>query len=234
MFDLAYTRHLMVERQIAARGLRNPDLLRAMRVVPREAFVEPEAVKRAYEDAPLKIEEGQTISQPYIVGLMIERAGIKSGSVVLEVGTGSGYAAAVMSRIAGNVYTVERYGTLAKLAMRRFDRLGYKNIMVRVGDGTKGWPQVAPFDAIIVAASGPSPPQALKEQLAVGAHLIIPIGPEDDQRLFRITRSSVSVFEEIDLGGVRFVPLIGEQGWKETDGLRIRLHSSSRTDRTWG
>lgn len=215
MQDFEYARERMIEAQIARRGLRNPELLRAFREVPREAFVESGFEEFAYEDTPLAIGEGQTISQPYIVALMIERAKIGRGDVVLEVGTGSGYAAAVLSRIADQVYTIERYPSLGEQARRRFRRLGFGNIATRVDDGTKGWPEAAPFDAILVAAGGPSVPPALKEQLEIGGHLIMPIGSEGAQRLVRVTRTSAATFEEEDLGGVRFVPLVGQYGWRD-------------------
>ncbi|MGK6312318.1 protein-L-isoaspartate(D-aspartate) O-methyltransferase [Neorhizobium sp. DT-125] len=215
MHDFAYARDRMIEAHVARRGIRDPELLQALREVPREAFVEPGFEEFAYEDSPLTIGEGQTISQPYIVALMIDKAEIEPGDAVLEIGTGSGYAAAVMSRLAEHVYTVERYRSLGEQARHRFKRLGFDNIAVRIGDGTKGWPEAAPFDAILVAAGGPSVPRALKEQLDLGGHLIIPVGSEGEQRLIRVTRTSATTFEEEDLGGVRFVPLIGEQGWHE-------------------
>lgn len=213
MLDFAYARERMIRSQIARRGLDKPELLAAFREVPREAFVEPGFEEFAYEDAPLAIGEGQTISQPFIVALMIDRAEIEPEDTVLEVGTGSGYAAAVMGRLAGRVYTIERHASLARQAEERFGRLGYDNIAVRTGDGTRGWPEAGPFDAILVAAGGPSVPQALKDQLDLGGHLVMPVGPRDDQRLLRVTRTSATTFEEEDLGGVRFVPLVGEQGW---------------------
>jgi protein-L-isoaspartate(D-aspartate) O-methyltransferase len=215
MQDFEYARERMIEAQIARRGLRNPELLRAFREVPREAFVESGFEEFAYEDTPLAIGEGQTISQPYIVALMTERAQIEPGDVVLEVGTGSGYAAAVLSRIADHVYTIERHRSLGEQAKRRFRRLGFSNIAIRVDDGTKGWPEAAPFDAILVAAGGPSVPPALKEQLEIGGHLIMPVGSEGAQRLVRVTRTSAATFEEEDLGGVRFVPLVGQYGWRD-------------------
>ncbi|TIP84183.1 MAG: protein-L-isoaspartate(D-aspartate) O-methyltransferase, partial [Mesorhizobium sp.] len=182
----------------------------------------------AYEDGPLPIAEGQTISQPYIVALMIEMAEIGPGDHVLEVGTGSGYAAAVMSRIVERVYTIERHAGLAETARQRFEELGYDNIEVRTGDGTKGWPDAAPFDAILVAAGGPGAPLALQEQLDVGGRLVIPVGDEPhDQRLLKVTRTGAATYSEEDFGGVRFVPLIGEQGWPES-GNRIADRPSGR------
>ena len=210
----------MVEVQIARRGVRDRHVLDAMRRVPREAFVEPGFEEFAYEDGPLPIGQGQTISQPYIVALMIEAAEVQPGDNVLEVGAGSGYAAAVLSRIAGRVHAIERHHSLAETAARRLEQLGYANVEMRTGDGTKGWPEAAPFDAILVAAGGPTAPPALKEQLAVGGHLVIPVGDQTaGQRLLRITRNSATEYAEDDFGSVAFVPLIGEQGWAE-DGRR--------------
>jgi len=214
--DLTYARHRMVDNQLARRGIKDRNVLDAMRYVPREEFVDPGFEEFAYEDGPLPIGEGQTISQPYIVALMVEAAGIKPGDKVLDVGTGSGYAAAVMARIAGRVHTIERHAALGETARQRFEKLGFDNIELRIGDGTKGWPEAAPFDAIIVAAGGPGPPQMLMDQLDIGGRLVIPVGPEArSQRLLKITRTSGTKFEEEDLGGVMFVPLIGEQGWGE-------------------
>src|SRR3954453_8165611 len=192
----------------------------AMRRVPREAFVLSGFEEFAYEDAPLPIGEGQTISQPYIVALMVEAAEVRPGDRVLEVGAGSGYAAAVVSRIADRVYAIERLPSLGEAARRRFKRLGYDNIELRVDDGTKGWPEAGPFDAILVAAGGPEVPPELKEQLVIGGRLVIPVGEHlHDQSLLKITRTNETAFEGEDLGTVRFVPLIGEQGWAE-DGRR--------------
>lgn len=216
MFDFAYARHRMVDRQLAARGVDDPHVLAAMGEAPREAFVPDGMEEFAYEDSPLPIEAGQTISQPYIVGLMIQAAAIRPGERVLEVGAGSGYAAAVMSRIAGEVYAIERHEELTRLAQGRLDRLGYRNIHLKTGDGTRGWPDAAPFDAILAAAGGPAVPEALKAQLAVGGRLVMPVGDEPRlQRLKKLTRLSASEFAEDDLGEVTFVPLIGEQGWDE-------------------
>jgi protein-L-isoaspartate(D-aspartate) O-methyltransferase len=220
MLDPSRARDRMVDVQIARRGVRDRRVLDAMRRVPREAFVEPGFEEFAYEDGPLPIGEGQTISQPYIVALMIEAAEVKPGERVLEVGAGSGYAAAVMSRIAERVHAIERHPSLADAARRRFRELGYGNVDLRVGDGTRGWPEAAPFDAILVAAGGPRVPEALKEQLAVGGRLVVPVGEEERrQKLLKITRASAAGYEEEDLGGVMFVPLVGEQGWAE-DGRR--------------
>src|SRR3954467_593435 len=220
MLDLTRARARMVDVQIARRGVRDRSVLDAMRRVPRKAFVQPGFEEFAYEDGPLPIGEGQTISQPHIVALMIEAAEIRPGDTVLEVGAGSGYAAAVMSQIADRVYAIERLPSLGEAARRRFERLGYDNIELRLGDGTKGWSEAAPFNAILVSAGGPDVPPALKEQLAIDGRLVVPVGADlHDQHLLKITRISKTGFEKQDLGTVRFVPLIGEQGWTE-DGRR--------------
>src|SRR4051812_48974690 len=209
-------RERMVDRQIAARGVTDWRVLEAMRQVPRESFVEAGLEEFAYEDSPLPIARGQTISQPFIVALMIEAAAVKPGDRVLEIGTGSGYAAAVLSRIAGKVYTIERHGALAETAKQRFARLGYRNIEVRHGDGTLGWPEAAPFDAIIVTAGGPEIPETLRTQLKVGGRLVMPIGVlANEQRLVKVVRDGEHAFHEEDLGAVRFVPLVGEHGWPD-------------------
>ncbi|TIQ36211.1 MAG: protein-L-isoaspartate(D-aspartate) O-methyltransferase [Mesorhizobium sp.] len=216
MLDLSRERRRMVDVHLSRRGIHDREILQAMREVPREAFVDPGFEEFAYEDGPLPIAEGQTISQPYIVAFMLEMAEIGRGDRVLEVGTGSGYAAAVMSRIVDRVYTIERHASLAETARRRFDKLGYRNIEVRSGDGSNGWAEAAPFDAIVVAASGPGAPLALQQQLDVGGKLVIPVGEDpDEQRLLKVVRTGASTYSEEDLGGVRFVPLIGEAGWRE-------------------
>ena len=220
MLDLARARDRMVDIHIARRGVRDPYVLEALRRVPRESFVEPGFEEFAYEDSPLPIGEGQTISQPYIVALMIEAAEVKPGDSVLEVGAGSGYAAAVMGQIADRVYAIERHPSLGESARQRLKKLGYDNVELRIGDGTQGWPEVAPFDAILVAAGGPEVPPTLKQQLAIGGRLVIPVGEEARyQNLIKLTRKSEAEFEEENLGAVAFVPLIGEHGWAE-DGRR--------------
>ncbi len=218
--DFARARAHMVETQIARRGVKSELVLRAMRQVPREAFVAEGYEEFAYDDAPLPIGEGQTISQPYIVALMVSAAAVAPGDKVLEVGAGSGYAAAVLGSIASRVIAVERTPDLATGAIRRLSRLGYGNVEVRVGDGSKGCSADAPFDVILVSASGPSVPEALKAQLAVGGRLVIPVGVEGSQRLLKLTRCSPTRFATEDLGAVSFVPLIGEQGWHNTGAGR--------------
>ncbi|QKK27140.1 protein-L-isoaspartate(D-aspartate) O-methyltransferase [Rhizobium hidalgonense] len=211
--DMTRIRERMVEHQLTRRGIGDRSVIEAMRTVPREKFVAPGFEEYAYDDAPLSIGEGQTISQPFIVALMLEKADLKAGDKVLEVGTGSGYASALMSRIARQIYSIERHERLALQARERFETLGYRNIDVRVGDGSKGWPEAAPFDAIVVSAAAPEVPSALKEQLDIGGRLIIPVGRSQEQRLKRVMRTGPAAFEEDDLGGVVFVPLIGEDAW---------------------
>jgi protein-L-isoaspartate(D-aspartate) O-methyltransferase len=211
----AAARDRMVDLQIRRRGIRDETVLAAMRDVPREAFVEPAMEEFAYDDGPLPIGQGQTISQPYIVARMIEAAGLRPGQRVLEIGAGSGYAAAVMSRIVERVYTIERHASLGAAARRRLRQLGYGNIELRVGDGTLGWPEAEPFDAILVAAGAPDVPVMLKRQLTIGGRMIVPVGAEGQQSLLKVTRMGEAGFKREDLGDVAFVPLIGEQGWAE-------------------
>jgi protein-L-isoaspartate(D-aspartate) O-methyltransferase len=210
----------MVEEQIAARGIVDRAVLNAMREVPRELFVPDSAVEFAYEDTPLPIEEGQTISQPYIVALMAATLNLTPRDRILEVGAGSGYAAAVLSRIAAEVYAIERHEALAEVAGRRMKALGFDNVHVLHGDGTLGWPEHAPYDAIVVAAGGPSVPHALRAQLAIGGRLVIPVGTTPRlQQLVRVTRTSQREYQREELGGVQFVPLIGAQGWEEPTSM---------------
>ncbi len=196
-----------------------------MRSVPRERFLRPELEEFAYRDAPLPIEQGQTISQPFIVALMAEALQLGPRDRVLEIGTGSGYAAAVLARVAREVYTIERHAELAESARTRLAELGFHNVFVRHGDGTLGWPEHAPFDAIVVAAGGPNVPGSLLAQLAPGGRLVIPIGEEKAQQLVRVTRRADGSLEHEDLGGVRFVPLIGEEGWAP-EAARAPRHPS--------
>ncbi|TPN29610.1 protein-L-isoaspartate(D-aspartate) O-methyltransferase [Mesorhizobium sp. B2-3-3] len=213
MLDFEHARHRMVEAHIARRGVRDKRVLNAVRRVAREQFVDEGFEEFAYEDSPLPIGSGQTISQPFIVAKMAEMAEIEATDRVLEIGTGSGYAAAVLAELAEHVFTIERHRSLAQQAERRLNAAGYRNIEVRVGDGTKGWQEKAPFDAIVVAAAGKSIPLGLQEQLEIGGRLIIPVGEDPySQRLVRLTRIAANKFEEEDLGGVMFVPLIGEHG----------------------
>ena len=204
----------MVDYQLRARGIGSPLVLEAMGRVPRERFI-PERMKDcAYDDGPLPNGAGQTISQPYIVALMTEALDLEGGERVLDIGTGSGYAAAVLGCIASEVFSIERVRELADRAARTLAAEGFDNVRVRCGDGTIGWSEHQPFDGIIVAAGAPSVPESLKHQLAVGGHLVIPVGSEHSvQSLERITRLTENEFRTEDLGAVRFVPLIGEQGW---------------------
>lgn len=223
-------RRRMVSEQIAARGIVDEAVLAAMQAVPREMFVPESAAEFAYEDTPLPIEAGQTISQPYIVALMASALALTARDRVLEVGAGSGYAAAVLSRIAAQVYAIERHELLAGLAARRMRDLGYDNVHILHGDGTLGWPAHAPYDAIVVAAGGPSVPAALRTQLAIGGRLVIPVGTTPRlQQLVRVTRVGEKEYREENLGQVQFVPLIGVQGWDEpaTSGGRGRSGGGS-------
>ena len=216
MKDYTAEREDMVERQLKRRGIGEPYILDAFRAVPREAFVGEEHAHLAYGDHPLPIEAGQTISQPYIVALMIQAAQIGRGDVVLEIGAGSGYAAAVIIRIAKPVVTIERQHDLVAIASERLSRLGYDNIEVVEGDGSKGCRDHAPFDAILAAASGSHVPEALIAQLAPGGRIVMPVGdPGGAQELIKVTKEEGGILKRQNLGGVRFVPLIGEEGWKE-------------------
>jgi protein-L-isoaspartate(D-aspartate) O-methyltransferase len=209
----------MVERDIVARGVRDDLVLDAMRKVPRELFLPKNLREFAYEDSPLPIAGKQTISQPYIVAFMAEALMLKGGEKVLEIGTGSGYAAAVLSEIAASVYTVERLGELAEKAAATLAELGYDNVHVLHGDGTRGWPEHAPYDAIVVAAAGPQVPESLKEQLKIGGRLVIPVGADQrSQELVRVVRVSKNKYRSEDIADVRFVPLIGEEGWAVAKG----------------
>jgi protein-L-isoaspartate(D-aspartate) O-methyltransferase len=212
--DYSHRRNMMVENHIAARGIHSQLVLDAMRAVPREDFLPQDLREFAYQDAPLPIAEGQTISQPYIVALMTEALALKGGETVLEIGTGSGYAAAVLAQIAAEVYTVERIRQLADTAATVLSDLGYTNVHVRHGDGTRGWEDHAPYDAIVVTAGGPEVPESLRSQLKIGGRLVIPVGTDRRlQELVRVTRVSESEYKTNNIAAVRFVPLVGEQGW---------------------
>ncbi len=211
MTEFALLRDHMVTEQIEARGVSDPRVLQAMRDVPRERFVDPDYADHAYEDRPLPIAEGQTISQPFIVALMAQAGAIKPTDRVLEIGSGSGYGAAVLSQLAARVWSIERHPKLARMAGSRIAELGRANVTVLRADGTNGWPPAAPFDAIIVTAGGPVVPEALKQQLGVGGRLIIPVGPHGGvQQLMKVTRVSTAEWIEEDLGAVQFVPLVME------------------------
>jgi protein-L-isoaspartate(D-aspartate) O-methyltransferase len=206
----------MVDAQLARRAITDKSVLLAFRAVPREEFIPDDLAEFAYRDTPLPISAGQTISQPYIVAFTVQALGLHGGERVLEVGTGSGYAAAILSRTAKDVYTIERIPSLADSARARLLRLGFSNVEVACGDGSLGWPEHAPYDAIAVAAGGPKAPPALLSQLKLGGRLVIPIGPDEtSQVLVRITRESEAEYRQEPLTDVRFVPLIGEQAWSD-------------------
>ena len=212
--DFATRREQMVREQIAGRGIDDPAVQAAMRAVPREQFVLEPYRPYAYDDSPLPIPANQTISQPYIVAYMIAALWLRPDHRVLEIGTGSGYAAAVLGRIVGEVYTIERHRKLADYARDRLARLGYDNIRVLHGDGTRGLAEYAPYDGIIVAAGGPAVPESLRGQLAVGGRLVIPVGrSRHQQHLIRVTRTGENKYTEETLVPVAFVPLIGDEGW---------------------
>ena len=205
---LARAREEMVASQIAARGVRDPATLAAMRRVPRHLFVPDSARALAYQDHPLPIGHGQTISQPYIVAFMTEAARLHGGETVLEVGTGSGYQAAVLAEIAARVFTIEIVAPLAEASAALLERLGYANVSVRAGDGYQGWPEAAPFDAILVTAAAPRIPEPLEQQLKDGGRLVLPLGDEW-QELVVVTRRGER-FEEERVLPVRFVPMTGK------------------------
>jgi protein-L-isoaspartate(D-aspartate) O-methyltransferase len=228
--DFRKLREEMVEKAIFARGVRSELVLNAMRSVARESFLPAQLREFAYEDAPLPIEEGQTISQPYIVAFMTEALALRGGEKVLEIGAGSGYAAAVLSEIAADVYTVERHGPLAEKAAATLADLGYDNVHVLHGDGTRGWPAHAPYDAIIVAAGGPTIPESLKDQLKIGGRLVIPVGADPHvQELVRVTRIAQNEYRREDLADVRFVPLLGEEGWAPEEAEPARVFHTPLT-----
>ncbi len=216
MIDFASEREAMIERTIRRRGLDDPNLLAAFRAVPRESFVSGDYAEHAYADAPLPIEAGQTISQPYVVALTIDAAAIGGDDKVLEIGAGSGYAAAVIGQLAREVFAIERHHELVGLAQQRMRRLGYDNVHVIEGDGTSGYPAEAPFDAIVAAASGSHVPAALIDQLKPDGRIVMPIGnPHSLQSLVKLTKHADGRLEREDLGAVRFVPLIGEHGFQD-------------------
>jgi protein-L-isoaspartate(D-aspartate) O-methyltransferase len=213
--EFSTLRKMMVERQLVPMGIFDKAVLAAMGEVPREEFVPPELRSLAYEDGPLPIGQGQTISQPFIVAYMAQALELTHSETVLEIGTGSGYAAAVVSRIAAEIHSTERLATLAEAARLRLKGLGYVNIHVHVGDGSLGLPGHAPYDAIVVTAGAPWVPEALKQQLAPGGRLVIPVGNHIDlQELVRVRRVGEKEYTSERLIGVRFVPLIGTDGWQ--------------------
>ncbi|MCK8816795.1 protein-L-isoaspartate(D-aspartate) O-methyltransferase [Natroniella sulfidigena] len=210
-------RKRMIREQLERRGIEQQAVLESMSEVPRHLFVPDKLKSKAYHDRPLPIREGQTISQPYIVALMIEALELVEDDRVLEIGTGSGYAAAVLAQIAEQVYTIERHQALAELARKRFEKLGYDNLEVKIGDGTEGWEEFGPYDGIIVAAGAPVIPESLTEQLEIGGRLVIPVGDRDLQELLVLTKQSNGELKKESIAGVRFVPLVGEEGWVDED-----------------
>ena len=225
MTDFTEQRELMVRQQIARRGIRSGLVLDAMGQVPREEFLPAGQGLFAYDDGPLPIGEGQTISQPFIVAYMADALDLKGGENVLEIGTGSGYAAAVLAAIAAEVYTIERIAPLADMARQTLQRLGYANVHVRCCDGTLGWPEQSPYDGIVVSAGAPSVPESLRHQLRIGGRMIIPVGSgRSYQELVRVTRIEENEWTSEDMLAVRFVPLVGEEGWS----------SERESLRTWG
>lgn len=222
MKHLEKERNIMMENHLKARGVTDDRVLDAMAKVPREEFVPGTMAEFAYEDSPLPIGQGQTISQPYIVALMTQLLELDPEDRVLEIGTGSGYAAAIISRIAETVHTVERYAALAHGALSAFKRLGYDNIHVHHGDGSLGWPEQGPYNAIVVTASAPEVPASLKKQLAAVGRMVIPVGSGRLQELLRIRRIDEEAYEREDHLSVRFVPLMGAEGWHKKHGNRVR------------
>ncbi|TVS15813.1 MAG: protein-L-isoaspartate(D-aspartate) O-methyltransferase [Planctomycetaceae bacterium] len=207
--------------QIEREGIRSPAVLDALRQVPREAFVPAELHEAAYYDSALPIGHEQTISQPFVVALMAATLELKSTDRVLEIGTGSGYAAAVLAAIAKEVYTVERHRELAETARERLRTLGFANVHVLHADGTRGWPEHAPYQAITVAAGGPDVPQPLRDQLAIGGRLVIPVGRKpSQQQLIRVRKIAEDDYRQENLGEVRFVPLVGAAGWDGEERVR--------------
>ncbi|MEE4194344.1 MAG: protein-L-isoaspartate(D-aspartate) O-methyltransferase [Anaerolineae bacterium] len=217
MTDFSASRNEMVDHQLIPKGIKDEAVLHAMRAVPRELFVAEADQDLAYMDGPLGIGHGQTISQPYIVALMAELLELTPEKTVLEIGTGSGYAAAVLSLLAKEVYTVERYHSLAKQAEERFFSLGYDNVFVQASDGTAGWKAFAPYDAILVSAGAPHIPNALKQQLNLWGKLVIPLGNTYfSQCLVQVTKVSEDEYDEKRIIPVRFVPLVGKDGWENS------------------
>lgn len=212
--DYRVSRENMVASQIRARGIKDQAILDAMRSVPRHLFVDEALQSQAYSDHPLPIGEKQTISQPYMVALMTEALEPKPGDIILEIGTGCGYQTAILAEIASRVYSIERIPSLVTKARRILEKLGYLNVLIKTGDGTLGWKEYAPYDGIIVTAGAPEAPRALMDQLKDGGRLVVPVGDRYSQDLIKIDRVGDS-FRKNNLGGCRFVDLIGEQGWNE-------------------
>jgi len=203
---------LMLKYQIEARGIKNSRVISAMQEIPRHLFVLDAFIEQAYGDFPLPIGESQTISQPYIVAEMTQALNISQTDKILEIGTGSGYQAAILSKLASQVFTIERIESLFKKAQNIFKSLNYQNIFTKLGDGTIGWEEESPFDAIIITAGSPSIPQILIDQLKINGRMIIPVGDQNSQSLIKIHKTEAGL-EQINLGGCRFVKLIGQYGW---------------------
>jgi protein-L-isoaspartate(D-aspartate) O-methyltransferase len=214
MRDFSIARRRMVDEQVIARGVQDRRVIDAMLKVPRHKFVEEALEAKAYQDAPLPIGEKQTISQPYMVAVMSEALALDGSETVLEVGTGSGYQAAVLALLAQRVFSLERIPALARRARKVLDECGFGKVNIRVADGTCGWQDQAPFDAIVVTAGAPDVPQVYLDQLGVGGRLVIPVGEWESQVLMRITRTGEREFSEERMLGCRFVPLIGQHGWQ--------------------
>ncbi|MDD5448037.1 MAG: protein-L-isoaspartate(D-aspartate) O-methyltransferase [Actinomycetota bacterium] len=206
-------RESMIEDQIIARGVRDRRVIEAMKSIPRHLFVPVSPIERAYSDTPLPIGEGQTISQPYMVAWMTELLRLEGDEKVLEVGTGSGYQAAILAKLSREVYTIERVKSLAETARERLDKLGIENVHVVIGDGSAGLPEYAPYDRIIVTAGTPRIPPALVEQLAEGGRLVIPVGSSSLQMLTVLKKKNGKIYKKEE-GSCVFVPLVGVQGWK--------------------
>lgn len=214
MRDFTVARRRMVEEQLITHGIQDKRVIDAMLKVPRHKFVEEALESKAYQDAPLPIGEKQTISQPYMVAVMSEALALDGSEKVLEVGTGSGYQAAVLALLADRVFSLERIPTLARRARKVLDSCGFGKVNIKVADGTDGWQDMAPFDAIIVTAGAPNIPQQYLDQLAPGGRIIIPVGDRDSQVLTRVTRIGDQEYQEEQILGCRFVPLIGRHGWQ--------------------
>jgi protein-L-isoaspartate(D-aspartate) O-methyltransferase len=219
--DFEAARREMVAQQIRDRDIRSPRILAAMETVPRHLFVALEQASLAYSDSPLPIGQGQTISQPFMVAAMAEALQLVGSELVLEIGAGSGYQAAILSKLAQEVIAVEAQASLASAARERLSRLGYRNVQIKEGDGSLGWPASAPYDAILVTAAAPSVPQPLLEQLAEGGRLVIPVGPSDHQELLLLEKHKGRT-TQVSLYACRFVPLIGRYGWRQGEPGSIR------------
>ena len=212
--DFSKAQDLMLKEQLIARGIRDEAVLKVMGEIPRQNFVGNKNQKAAYDDHPIAIGQNQTISQPYIVALMTQLLALKGDENVLEIGTGSGYQTAILARLARQVFSLERIERLAKRARERLKKMGIKNVRIQLGDGSLGWPEKAPFDAIIVTAAAPAPPKALLDQLSDGASMVVPVGKAGSQKL-QLWQKNSNDYSYEDISRVAFVPLIGAQGWKK-------------------